>query len=319
MAAASRDSKGRHDRSDRFMAAIRDRSVLALAAVTVAGITLVASGWVIQGQAYVPGLLMQLGTSMMLLVPLALLGFILENRMRRAEEQIRATAAQLDTLTAVTRQRLAEHRQQREDLFSAANRNPTQEMLRSLLGEAVEVGAIAAGGARVQLPGHPIRVRFRPDDADVAAQAEEPDGTALGLVPWHAGEPVTIFAERLAARLRAVDRYPGDSSFDPTALLQRLLKLVQLGIEARTGERARDLGPLIETPNEQWAISSEGLFSLQRPYHIPVRRIIGSHEDWPRYMRTQAWVDAAAFDEAYLLARQLLQAGGDKAQAERGP
>ena len=317
MAAASGDSKGRRDRTDRFMGAIRDRSVLALASVTLAGITLVAGGWVMQGQAYVPGLLMQLGTSMMLLVPLALLGFILENRMRRAEEQIRATAAQLDTLTAVTRQRLAEHRQQREDLFTAANRNPTQERLRLLLGEAVEVGAITPAGARVQLPGHPIRVRFRPDGTDVVAQAEEPDGTALGLVPWHAGEPVTIFAERLAGQLRAVDRYPGDSSFDPTAILQQLLKLVQLGIEARTGERARDLGPLIEIPNEQWAISSEGLFSLQRPYRIPAQRIIGSHEDWPRYMRTQDWVQPAAFDEAYLLARQLLQASGDNPQAKR--
>lgn len=310
MGAASRDGNGRRDRPDRFMAALRDRSVVALASVTVAGISLVAAGWAIQGQAYVPGLLMQLGTSMMLLVPLALLGFILENRMRRAEEQIRATAAQLDTLTAVTRQRLAEHRRQREDLFSAANRNPTQDMLRLLLDEAVEVGAITAAGARVQLPGHPVRVRFRPDDTAIVAQAEEPDGTVLGLVTWQAGEPATTFAEHLAARLRAVDRYPGDTSFDPAAVLAQLLKLVQLGIEARTGERARDLGPLIEIPNEQWAISSEGLFSLQRPYRIPAQRIVGSHEDWPRYMRTQAWVDPAAFDEAYVLARQLLQAGG---------
>ena len=102
--AASRDSNGRPGRRERAVAALQDRSVLVLGSVTLVGVTLVAAGWVIKGQSYVPGLLMQLGTAMMLLVPLALLGLVLEKRLHRAEEQIRATAAQLDTLTAVTRQ-----------------------------------------------------------------------------------------------------------------------------------------------------------------------------------------------------------------------
>ncbi len=307
MGPASRDSIGRPGRRDRAVGAIQDRSVLVLGSVTLVGVTLVAIGWVIQGQSYVPGLLMQLGTAMMLLVPLALLGFVLEQRLHRAEEQIRATAAQLDTLTAVTRQRLSEHQRQRDELFGAAKRDPAQGMIRVLLGEAVEMGAIVAPGARVQLPGSSLRLRFRPDDTDVVAQVEELEGKALGSVPWHDGEAAGIFAERLAAHLKALDRYPGDSGFAPSTVLQQLLKLVQLGVEARTGERSHDLGPLIEIPNEQWAISSDGLFSLQRPYHILAQRIVGSHEDWPRYMRTQAWVDIPAFDEAYLLARRLLQ------------
>jgi hypothetical protein len=301
-------------RRDRVVTAIQDRSVLVLGSVTLAGITLVVIGWAIQGQAYIPGLLMQLGTSMMLLVPLALLGFVLENRMRRAEEQIRATAAQIDALTAVTRQQLSEHRRQREDLLNAAQRDPTQGTVRVLLGEAAEIGAIVPSGVRVVLPGSLLRLRFRPDGADVIAQAEEPDGTILGSVPWHAGESVGLFAKRLAGGLRTLDRYPGDKSFDPSAVLQQLLKVIRLGIEARSGERGRDLGPLIEMPNEQWAISSDGLFSLQRPYHISAQRIVGSHENWPRYMRNQAWVDVPAFEEAYLLARHLLQPG-DKAQS----
>jgi hypothetical protein len=307
MGPASRDSIRRTGRRDRAVGAIQDRSILVLGSVTFVGAALVAVGWVIQGRAYVPGLLLHLGTAMMLLVPLALLGFVLERRLRRAEEQIRATAAQLDTLTAVTRQRLSEHQRQRDELFGAAKRDPAQGMIRVLLGEAVEMGAIVAPGVRVQLPGSSLRLRFRPEDTDVVAQVEEMEGKALGSVPWRDGEAAGIFAERLAAHLKALDRYPGDSGFDPSAVLQQLLKLVQLGVEARTGERSHDLGPLIEIPNEQWAISSDGLFSLQRPYHILAQRIVGSHEDWPRYMRTQAWVDIPAFDEAYLLARRLLQ------------
>jgi hypothetical protein len=299
--------EGRHGRRDQALAAIQDRSVLALGSVTLVGITLVAAGWVIQGSSYVPGLLMQLGASMMLLVPLALLGFMLENRIRRAEEEIRATVTQLDTLTAVTRQQLSGLRRQREDLFGAAQRDLGQGMVSVLLSEALETGAVVPAGARVALPGSTLRLRFRPDGTDVAARVEELDGTVLGSVPWHAGEPASAFATRLATELRAMSRYPGDSAFDPAAVLQRLLKVVQLGIEARTGERSHDLGPLIEVPNDQWAISSDGLFSLARPYHIPARRVIGSHENWPSYMSNQPWVNRTAFEEAYALARHLLQ------------
>jgi hypothetical protein len=311
MGPATPDTQSRPGRHEHFVTSIQDRSLLALGLVTFAGITLVAAGWVIQGRAYVPGLLMQLGTALMLLVPLALLGFVLENRMRRAEEQIRATAAQLDTLTAATRQQLSEHRRQREELFGAAKQDPAQGMIRALLDEAVQIGAIVPEGARVQMPGSQLRLRFRPDGTDVMVQVEELDGSILGAVPWHSGEDARVFAQRLAAHLQASDRYPGDTSFDPTAVLQKLLKLVQLGVESRTGERPRDFGPLIEIPNEQWAISADGLFSLQRPYRIQTRQIVGSAQGWPQYMRTQDWVDAAAFDEAYLLAQHLLQAGNE--------
>jgi hypothetical protein len=303
MRAGSKEHSGR----DRAVVTIQDRGILVLGSVTVVGVTLVAVGWVIQGRAYVPGLMMQLGTSMMLLVPLALLGFVLENRMRQAEQQIRATAAQLDALTAVTRQQLSEHQRKREELLDAAERDPTQSMLRLLLGEAAEIGAIVSVGPRVPLPGSALRLRFRPDGTDVVAQVEEPDGTVLGFVPWHTKESADAFAKRLAGDLRALGRYPGDGAFDPSAMLQQLLKVLRLGIDARSGERGHDLGPLIEVPNEHWAISSEGLFSLQRPYHIPTDRIIGSHENWLRYMGSQTWADMPAFEEAYSLARNLLQ------------
>jgi hypothetical protein len=286
---------------------VQDRSVVALGSVTVVGAALVAAGWAIQGRAYVPGLLMQLGTSMMLLVPLALLGFMLDKRMRRAEEQIRATAAHLDALTAVTRQQFSEHRQQRAEMFDAAMQDPAQDMIHALLSEAVEIGAIDPAGARVQMPENSLRLRFYPEATDIVARVEEPDGAILGTVPWHAAEAAKTFAERLATTLRSMGRYSGDRIFDPTAVFQQLLKLLRLGIESRTGERPRDLGPLIEIPNEQWAVSSDGLFSLDRPYHILARQIFGSHEDWPRHMRTMPWVDPAAFDEAYFLGRQLLR------------
>lgn len=59
------DGERRHGQ---WVVSIKDQSLLVLGAVTVTGIALVAVGWIIQGAAYVPGLLLQLGASMMLLV-----------------------------------------------------------------------------------------------------------------------------------------------------------------------------------------------------------------------------------------------------------
>ncbi len=291
---------------EQWLTTIKHRTGLVLSAVTIVGIVLVSAGWIIQGPTYLPGLLMQLGTSMMLLVPLALLGFMLENRIRGAEEELRATAARLDTLTAVTRERLATSRRRRDEMFEAARRVPAQDRIRALLDDAVQIGAIDPLGVRVLVPGTSLRLRFAQYDSNVQASVEEQDGTPLGQLAWNDGESAEDFSQRLAERLRTLDRYPGDVSFDPAIVLQRLLEIAQLGIHARTGEHPHDLGHLIEIPNKQWAISAEGLFSLDRYYHIPVQRLTGFHDNWPRHMRTLAWVNAAAFDEAYLIARHLL-------------
>jgi hypothetical protein len=143
-----------------FVATVQDRGVIILSGVTAVGILLVVWGWVLEGSSYTPGLLMQLGCSLMLLVPLALLGFMLEGRMRQAEEQIRATAAQINALTAVTKQRLAEHQRQREELFNVAQHDLTQGAVLVLLREAVEIGAVDSSGLRVALPGSSQRPAF---------------------------------------------------------------------------------------------------------------------------------------------------------------
>lgn len=285
---------------------VRDRLFLVLGAVTVGGVALVAIGWVIQGRSYAPGLLLQLGSSLMLLVPLALLGFMLEGRLRRAEEQLQATAEQLDTLTAVTRERLAESRRQQDQMFDEAKRAPSRQAIHTLLTEAAKIGAIDGAGARVRVPQTDARLRFRASGDDIAATVENADGAPLGLLEWDSEETADNFAQELAGALRKADKYPGDPNYDPGRVFQRLLETVQLGVQSRIGEYPRDLGHLIEVPNEHWAISAEGLFSLRQHYHIPTDQITGAHIDWQRHVRSLGWVDQAAFDEAYALARNLL-------------
>jgi hypothetical protein len=191
-------------------------------------------------------------------------------------------------------------------MFDLAKRTPDQGKIRTLLDDATQIGAIAASGVRVRVPETALRVCFRLQGNDVLAAVEEADRTVIALLPWSAGESPESFAQQLAGSLRTLGRYPGDASFDPAFVLQRLLEVVQLGVQSRTGEHPRDLGHLIEIPNQQWAVSTEGMYSLDRYYHIPAQRIAGSHDDWPRHMRSLTWVNTADFNEAYLLARQLL-------------
>lgn len=296
----------RPTRRDRLIRLLPDRILLLLGSVTLLGAVMVAGGWAIQGAEYVPGLLLESGTAMMLLVPLALLGLVLEQRLRRAEQQIRATASLLDELNTATRERLADDRHRRQELFDLARQNPTQRTVRVLLREALDMGAVASDGIRVRVPGTPLRLRFQVVDPDaVQVRVEEADGARLHEFRWDADETGSQFALGLAEALRG--RYPGDEHYDPAGVLRQLLAIVQIGVEGQTGEHPHDLGPIIEIPNDQWAVCSDGLFSMQRSYSINTTRIIHSREDWPRHMSSQAWVNIDAFNEAYELARALLR------------
>jgi hypothetical protein len=239
-----------------------------------------------------------------------LLGFMLENRLRQTEQEVQRATEQLNALNVMTRERLGEHRRQRGELLELARRQPTQSRIRVLLSDALDAAALAPPGPRVAIPGSSLRLRFWPQDAEVVAQIEEEGGAPVSTVHWPAGESLSAFARRVVAALRSKPQSRGLASLDASAVLQRLLDLVQLGVESRTGERPHDLGPLIEMPNDQWVISSDGLFSLRRKYHIPVQGIVGSRDYWPRHMQSHAWVDSSAFEEAFQLARQLLRAGG---------
>jgi hypothetical protein len=310
---------GRLARRERLLSTVRDRSVLMLAWVTVSGIVFVAAGWFIDGWNYLPGLLLELGVSLMLLVPLALLGLMLEKRVHQAEEQIRSATSRLDALSAVTRERLVEHRRQRADLYKDAERNPTQGLIRVLLQDALAVDAVAPGGLRVRIPATPLRLRLNmsPHGQEaLEANIEEEDGTSRETLLWPGGETAEDFAERLAEVLRTQEFYPGDHAYDPSGLLLRFVGLLRTAVEARTGERAHDLGPIIEIPNEQWAVSLDGLSCMTRQYHIPVTQL-DSDADWPTHMYSHEWVDPAQFREAYHLARLILLPGSARTDRAR--
>jgi hypothetical protein len=83
---------------------------------------------------------------------------------------------------------------------------------------------------------------------------------------------------------------------------------IRLGLERRDAASGRGLGPLVELANDQWAIATDGMYSLDRHYHIPANRLTDISEDWDSHMTGKPWVDPGKFGDAYRTAVELYRA-----------
>jgi hypothetical protein len=303
------------------------RPALILGAATLAGVALVAAGWIIQGAEYVPGLLLQVGSSLVLLVPLLLLGRLLERRVRRTEQhteaivsglddvqaQVNATARRIDALSDVTRERIRNEQEADEASLRAAEADPTYERILALLQRARDLQAISANGLRVGIRGSQRRVRLEPAERPETPQEppslrlviEEEDGRPLRRVSWYRAEPTEEMTRRVARHLRDLSGDSGDTALDASDLLRQLLQSLRLAIETHNKTRPYDLGSLVEVVNEQWAIADEGIYALDSEYSIPRDRLLGTGEDWVTFMSNKPWVDGRRFQQAYRIALRL--------------
>lgn len=280
-----------------------DRGVLLPVAATVVGFAMIGYGWVIEGRAYLPDLLLQLGSSLVLLVPLVLLGWLLEARMRRAEDQAHDIAdglarmrSQVDDLGEATRSLVLRERTDWADTIRRARENPGQELVTGLLRNAALLTAVSAEGVRVPVPGSDARVRFVPaPGSELPLIVERPDGGRLTELRWRPDEPAEAVARAVSEVTQS--HAPGRD------VVMALLDVIEVGITATTG--GHPLGPLIELPNAQWAIASDGLHCRPRKYHIPADRLTDTAEDWRGHMLTKDWVNEPEFLQAYDLAVSL--------------
>jgi hypothetical protein len=287
----------------------------------VLGTLLVVAGWVMQGRDYVPGLLLQIGSSLLLAVPLLLLGRVLEARLRRTEARAESISSgladvrtQLDEATAriedlgdATRERIQQQREDDQSALRAAEQDISHASLVDLLARATRSGVVAAQGIRVQVPGAARWLRIRLDDRDglpaLTLTLENRAGRAPEPVRWPAGEPPQALAERLIDALHATGAPAAADLFDATELFRRVLGTLRCGFDNLGG--LGGVCAIIEAPNDQWAITTDGLRSFQPPYRIPTERMLDLGEDWPRHMRQKDWVDDEKFIDAYRVALDL--------------
>jgi hypothetical protein len=206
---------------------------------TLTGLAMVLGGWALQGAEYLPTMLLQLGSSLVLVVPLLLLGRLLEGRMRRTEKrtelisssladvhaQMRQTAAELDALGRVTLKTVVDRHERRRLLLEEAARDPTHEHVRLLLTDAAHIRAIDIGGVRVRAHEGALWLRFcsGANAQEVAVIAEARDGTTRTEVAWREDETLGVLAAALARHLRRDEALTGHL---PAAEILRLRQLV---------------------------------------------------------------------------------------------
>jgi hypothetical protein len=267
-------------------------------------------GWLLRGRDYLPDLLLQVGSSLVLLVPLVLLGWILEARLRDTEDQAHHIASglaemrsQVDDLSEATRNLIQRESADWDETIRKARRAPDQKLIAGLLRDGALMSAVASAGVRVEVPRTDLRLRFVPGPAtELPLVVEQAHGARIGTLTWRPGEPFQTVARSVADVLTARDAYPGDDRYDSSQLLTDLLDVIEAGVAARTGRLPHALGPLIELPNAQWAVASDGLHCLVRKYHIPAERLLDTAEDWRAHMLGKPWVDHTSFLQAYDLA-----------------
>jgi hypothetical protein len=276
-------------------------------AATAAGVAMIGWGWLLAGRDYLPDLLLQLGSSLVLLVPLVLLGWMLEARMRRTEDQAHDIASglaeirsQVDDLGEATRSLIRSEHADWQDAIEKARRAPDQEAIAGLLRDAAALSAVASTGVRAGVPRTDLRLRFVPGpDVELRLVLEQANGTRVSELTWRPDEPFHAVARWVADVLMARDAYPGDDGYDSGRPLMDLLDVIEVGVAARTGRLPHPLGPLIELPNPQWAVASDGLHCRERKYHIPAERLLDTAEDWRGHMLGKSWVDQTSFLQAY--------------------
>ncbi|QIJ65004.1 hypothetical protein [Streptomyces sp. JB150] len=245
------------------------------------GAAMVVGGWVMDGMGYVPGFLLEIGATLILLVPLA----VLERRLHRTEQQTQELNEGLrrvdqrihraaEEIERLGRMSVEEGYGDREAALNTAENRGDQPSVRQVLQQAQEMGAISAGGVRVRPEGLvDARLRFRAARAAVTVRIETESGgqpTASSWQSWRPGEN----ARRLCRRLNAEARDMGVAGPGmPHLPVEELVALVRLAVASHTGD-GRDLGAVVELAGDEWVISDDGLYGRPWPYRVPRTLVI---------------------------------------------
>ena len=248
------------------------------------------------------GVLVEIGVTIMLLVPLLLLTGLVERQMRgvrEAQAEIEATQAQtserIEQLVADvaetreqvsrTREELAETMKERLTRVAEAERamvdalesNPSMTATRDALKRATELRLINDFGVCIPV-GRSTFLRFLPVPTQTYPGAWStgetwPDDVLVcrlgfgqelgGELLWSEKQTVEEFLESLAIRLRSVDNYPGDEKFSQQAPLVSLKRILSLALdENRSGSVSGLRGIIAFIPNGGWTFTAEGIYKI---------------------------------------------------------
>jgi hypothetical protein len=289
----------------------RRRAIVAGSVLT--GLVLVAVGSLLTKHGYASSLLLDLGVTSLLVVPIVWIESLLEQRVVAGERETRRQVGEVAEEVEAVNERLEGTRRRLEDLqaemaqglrtvsdadaelVEAARQDISLSRFADLFARARELDAIAANGLRVSAGGQRERLRFGPPTVrerpaggqvrGIRISVETPGGTPEGIEAWwdEDARPTEAFLE-LAERWKRATTYPGDHAVDLVWIFERLLRSFDVAINGRRTRGDEQLDRLIELVTPTWALTEYGLEHL--PEYYVIERSTLLDEDRLEQMRT---------------------------------
>jgi hypothetical protein len=293
------------------------RQKLLVLAVLGLGGGLIVGGWRLDGEAYLSSFMLEIGVTVLLVLPLLWIERMFERRVEASEARTREQVGSVaDEVSAVagrltqTQQGLADLRDQVSERLKADARADVQlvkdaradvsfEALALLFRRAGQLGALSKYGLRVPLKGQWERLRFRLVSGEESRQMfelaiEGPAGDDIGVrAVWLPGQTAVDVLATLVEEWRRNGSYPGDHAMDAEWMFGRLLVGLETVIQGRSERGEGQLHPLVEMASGAWAMTDFGLENIRGiDYAIPAKELVEDHDltHWRRHMQDKLWV-----------------------------
>jgi len=295
---------------------------------------------VVSLSAYWQGVAANIGAGVLLIGPLSVVERAISSQLNRVDKSVKAareesrearqevqrvasaTEASLSELSREVRAGLDRVRNRDSELFERVLDDVSQENLVALYRRALELAAIDRLGVRIALGDDaPIWIRARAVERQAPAgpgsewlvelQAQHENGAPIEKATeiWSPEELASEPFIRLGQALQGAGVYPGDEDFDAARLLTELADLVRQAIAMRTAPTGdRQVRPIAEIVNDDWAITQMGLDSLVFDLWVESREL--TREPEPAWARLES--DPRLAGEAH---QERLREAFDRAQA----
>jgi len=273
--------------------AISFRARFVALVVLAVGAGMLLAGWVATG--YAQTALADVGSTVLLAVPLVVVGRVLSERVRESVVESRAVASDVQAL----RIEVADAFGSMSDLDAVARRvvddlegqdrlattdfqdHPDWSTLKSLLVRADSIQAISPAGARVDLLtglGDRLRVRYVNEslnqDECIEITLEETGGSKIGTMDWLPTISIQDVVTEITQLLQRGHRFPG-VPLHASELFSSVGSLLTEAVRIRREGEATHLAPILEIPKlGQWAVTTSGIASRTEPYQIRYDRIL---------------------------------------------
>jgi hypothetical protein len=269
------------------------------------------------GSSFLSGLLVEIGVTLFLLVPILTVTRRLEQRVVEAEDENRRQVSDLrqrveDAEATIVRtaselseaigERARVERVRLEQVFEELESDTSREGVLRALAEGRKRGFTGRSGPRVSLPYTNLYIRFQLIGESLTLSLEAIDGKSVARHVWPKGQSTDDAFVAVAGILRREGMYPGDSAYRPGECfieLKRLL-LTASRAEARGQSEVRDV---IQIFGNQWVLTDENVVSVDPLYAISRKRL--SESDWREHMHEKTWLEAQDFDAAMYTAEEL--------------